>query len=157
MASAPREVLGDLAATAFVESSPLFRSLDPEARRDLVELAQLVDVPAGEAVSAEGEESFLLILEGSASARVGGVEIAHLGRGATFGEGRVLRVGRPMSLVASTDATVVSFPAPMVAALAERFPKMRKLIEVVQAGREKEAAARLPARPGGRDDAPAGR
>ena len=36
MASAPREVLGDLAATAFVESSPLFRSLDPEALRDLV-------------------------------------------------------------------------------------------------------------------------
>ncbi len=144
MASAPREVVGDLAATAFVESCPLFRSLDAEARRDLLELAQLVDFAAGEAVSADGDESFLLILEGSASVQAGGVEIAHLGRGATFGEGRVLGAGRPLSLVAFTDTTVVSFPAPMIAALAERFPKMKKLVEAVQAGREKEAAAKLP-------------
>ncbi len=148
MASAPREVVGDLAAIAFVESSPLFRSLDPEARRDLLELAQLVAFGAGEAASPEGDESFLLILDGSASVQAGGVEIAHLGRGATFGEGRVLGAGRPMSLVAFTDATVVSFPASMIAALAERFPTMRKLIEAVQAGREKEAAAKLVS-PGG--------
>jgi len=144
MASAPREVLGDLAVTAFVESSPLFRSLDPEARRDLLQLAQLADAAAGELISAEGDESFLLVLEGTASARVSGVEVAHLGRGATFGEGRVLGAGRPVSLVAVTDATVVSFPAPMIAALAERFPKMKKLLEAVYAGKEKEAAAKLP-------------
>jgi len=144
MASAPREVLGDLAATAFVESSPLFRSLDPEARRDLLQLATVVDHAAGELVSAEGDETFLLVLEGSASVQASGVEIAHLGRGATFGEGRVLGARRPLSLLAFTDATVVSFPAPMIAALAERFPRMRKLLEVVQAGREKEVAARLP-------------
>ncbi len=144
MASAPREVVGDLAATAFVESNPLFRSLDPEARRDLLELARLVDLAAGEVVSAEDDEAFLLILEGSASAQVAGIQIAHLGRGATFGEGRVLGTGRPASLVAISDSTVVSFPAPMIAALAERFPKMKKLIEAVQAGREKEAAAKVP-------------
>lgn len=144
MASAPREVLGDLAATAFVESSPLFRSLDPEARRDLLQLAQLVDLAAGELVSAEGEETFLLVLDGTASARWGGVEVARLGRGATFGEGRVLGTGRPASLVAFTNTTVVSFPAPMIAALGERFPKMKKLLEAVYAGKEKEAAAKLP-------------
>ena len=143
MASAPREVLGDLAATAFVESSPLFRSLDPEARRDLLQLSTLVDHAAGELVSGEGDETFLLVLEGSASVEARGVEIARLGRGATFGEGRVLGARRSLSLVAKTEATVVSFPAPMIAALAERFPKLRKLLEVVQAGREKEAAARL--------------
>ncbi len=144
MASAPREVLGDLAATAFVESSPLFRSLDPEARRDLLQLAQLVDAAAGEVISAEGEETFLLLLDGTAAWSVGGVEVAHLGRGATFGESRVLGAGRPASLAAVTEATVVSFPAPMIAALAERYPKMRKLIEAVHAGKEKEAAAKLP-------------
>lgn len=144
MASAPREVLGDLAATAFIESNPLFRSLDPEARRDLLQLAQLVDAAAGEVVSAEGDETFLLLLDGSASARSAGVEIAHLGRGATFGEGRVLGGGRPLSLVAATDATAVVFPAPMVGALAERFPKMKKLLEVVHTAREKDAAAKAP-------------
>lgn len=144
MASAPREVLGDLAATAFVESNPLFRSLEPEARRDLLQLAQLIDCVAGEVVSGYGDESFLLLLDGSASAQAAGVEIAHLGRGATFGEGRVLGGGRPLVLVAATDLTAVVFPAPMVAALAERAPKMKKLLEVVQAAREKEAAARSP-------------
>ncbi len=144
MASAPRAVLGDLAATAFVESSPLFRSLDPEARRDLLQLAQLAEVAAGEVISPEGEETFLLLLEGTAAWRVGGVEVAHLGRGATFGESRVLGAARPASLVAFTDATVVSFPAPMIAALAERYPKMKKLLEAVYAGKEKEAAAKLP-------------
>lgn len=145
MASAPREVLGDLAATAFIESNPLFRSLDPEARRDLLQLAQLVDFAAGEVVSDSGDETFVLLLDGSASAQAGGVEIAHLGRGATFGEGRVVGAGRPLALVAATDATAVVFPAPMIAALGERFPKMKKLLEVVQAAREKEAAAKAPA------------
>src|SRR5512142_2899892 len=145
MASAPREVIGDLAATAFVESNPLFRSLDPEARRDLLQLAQRVDYAAGEVVSGYEDESFLLLLDGSASAQVAGVEIAHLGRGATFGEGRVLGAGRPLALVAATDATAVLFPAPMIAALGERFPKLKKLLEVVQAAREKEAAAKAPA------------
>ncbi len=145
MASAPREVLGDLAATAFVESSPLFRSLEPEARRDLLQLAQRVDYAAGELVSGEGDESFLLLLDGGASAQASGVEIAHLGRGATFGEGRVLGMGRPLTLVAATDVAVVVFPAPMIAALGERFPKMKKLLEVVGAAREKEAASKAPA------------
>lgn len=144
MASAPREVIGDLAATAFVEASPLFRSLDAEARRDLLQLAQRVDAAAGEPVSGEADETFLLVLDGGASAQVGGVEIAHLGRGATFGEGRVLGAGRPLALVAATDVSVVTFPAPMIAALAERFPKMKKLLEIVQAAREKEAAAKAP-------------
>jgi signal-transduction protein with cAMP-binding, CBS, and nucleotidyltransferase domain len=140
---ATREVLGDLAVTAFVEASPLFRSLDPEVRRDLLQLAQVADLAAGELVSGEAEETFLLVVEGGCSAQAGGVEIAHLGRGGTFGEGRVLG-GRPLSLVAATDATVVVFPAPMVAALAERFPKMKKLLEVVHAAREKDAASRQP-------------
>jgi len=142
MASAPRQVLGDLAATAFVESSPLFRSLDPEARRDLLQLAQLQDCAADETISGEADETFVLVLEGSAAARSGGVEIAHLGRGATFGEGRVLGGGSRLSLVAFTDVTAVVFPAPMIAALAERFPKMKKLIEVVQTAREKEVTAK---------------
>jgi signal-transduction protein with cAMP-binding, CBS, and nucleotidyltransferase domain len=142
MASAPREVLGDLAVTAFVESNPLFRSLDPEARRDLLQLAQLVDYAAGELVSGVDDESFVLLLDGTAAVQAGAVELVHLGRGATFGEGRVLGVGRPLALVAVTDATAVVFPAPMIAALAERFPKLKKLLEVIAAAREKEAAAR---------------
>ena len=124
------------------QRDPLFRSLDPEARHDLLELAQLVDFTAGEQISGESDETFLLVLEGSASARAGEVEIAHLGRGATFGEGRVLGAGTRLTLVAAGEVTAVVFPASMIAALGERFPKLRRLVEVVQVAREKEASAR---------------
>ncbi len=147
MASAPREAWGDLATTAFIESSILFRTLDPDARRDLLQLAQLVTFAAGELASPEADDAFFLVLDGSAAVLVpgpdGAVEIAHLARGALFGEGRVLGTGRPAALAAISEVTVVVFPAPVVAAMAERFPKVKKLLEAVSAAREKEAASRL--------------
>jgi hypothetical protein len=44
--------------------------------------------------------------------------------------------------VALTEVAVVHFPAPMVAALAERFPKLGQLLQAVAAARRKELAAR---------------
>jgi CRP-like cAMP-binding protein len=147
MASAPREVFGDLATTAFVAASHLFKSLDDEARRDLLQLARLVAFSAGETVSAESDEGFWLLVEGSAAAMAAGpgapVEIAQLERGAFFGEGRVLGASRPAALVARTEVSAVAFPAPMIGVIAERFPKVKKLLEAVHAAREKDAAARL--------------
>jgi signal-transduction protein with cAMP-binding, CBS, and nucleotidyltransferase domain len=148
MTTAPREAWGDLAATAFVEASVLFRSLDPEARQDLLQLATLEEYEAGQLIAADaGDERVYLIRDGSAAVLLdrGGaaVEVARLERGAFFGEGRVL--GHPVAgaLVARTDVAVVTFPAPVLAALAERFPKVRTLLEAVKAAREKDAAHRL--------------
>jgi signal-transduction protein with cAMP-binding, CBS, and nucleotidyltransferase domain len=148
MSSPPREAWGDLAATAFVEANVLFRSLDGEARRDLLQLATLEDYEAGQLIAADaGDERVYLIRDGSAAVLLdrGGaaVEVAHLERGAFFGEGRVL--GSPVAgaLVARTDVSVVTFPAPVMTALAERFPKVRKLLEAVKAARQKDAAQRL--------------
>jgi signal-transduction protein with cAMP-binding, CBS, and nucleotidyltransferase domain len=147
MASAPREAWGDLATTAFVESSILFRSLDPEARRDLLQLAHVVDYAAGEPVSESADDGFLLVSDGAAAVLAEGgsgpVQIAQLERGALFGEGRVLGTGRASALAALTDLRVVVFPAAVIGAVAERFPKVKKLLEAVQAAREKEAAAKL--------------
>ncbi len=137
MASAPRQVWGDLATTALVESSHLFKSLDPDARRDLLQLATLLDVAPGEVVPApvDSGESFYLVRDGSAAVLVHGrdgpVEIARLERGAFFGEDRVLGGGRPASLAAVTDLTVVAFPAPVIGAIGARFPKVRQLQEAV--------------------------
>ncbi len=148
MTSTTREVWGDLAATAFVEANVLFRSLDPEARRDLLQLATQEEYEAGQLIAADAEdERVYLIKEGSAAVlldRAGAaVEVACLERGAFFGEGRVL--GSPVAgaLVARTDVSVVTFPAPVVGAMADRFPKVRKLLEAVKAAREKDAAQRL--------------
>ncbi len=147
MASEPREVFGDLATTAFVESSLLFRSLDPDARRDLVQLARLVAFAAGDVVSPEPDDGLYLLRDGAASVVVAGaggaVEVAILERGALFGEARVLGGGTPAALVARTDGAAVVLPAPIVAAVAARFPKVGKLLEALRAARERDLAAKL--------------
>jgi signal-transduction protein with cAMP-binding, CBS, and nucleotidyltransferase domain len=144
MATAPREVWGDLAATAFIEASHLFKSLDAEARHDLLQVATLVSFAPGEPISAAGNEGFYLLVAGTAAVRAPGAgeggEVAQLERGACFGEARVLGAGDPGVLVAAGDVTVVAFPAAVIAAISERFPKVRRLLEAVRAGREREAA-----------------
>jgi hypothetical protein len=146
MTSATREAWGDLATTAFVEASVLFKAFDPEARRDLLQLAHVVDSAAGELVSPEGDETFVLVREGTGAVvengAAGPVELYRIERGAVYGVGRVLGSPRPSSLVAVSDLTAVVFPAPVVAAMVERFPKARKLLEAVRAARLREAASR---------------
>jgi CRP/FNR family cyclic AMP-dependent transcriptional regulator len=147
MASAPREVWGDLATTAFVEASHLFKSLEPDALRDLMQLARVVSFAAGETISGASDDGFHLVVEGAASVFVGTpggpVEIARLERGAFFGEDRVLGGGRRASLVAASEATLVAFPGPVIAAMSERSPKLKKLLETVLAARERNAAQKV--------------
>jgi CRP-like cAMP-binding protein len=147
MASPAREVWGDLATSAFVEGSLLFKSLDAEARSDLLKLAQLVTWQAGEVVSAGGDESFLLVLDGVASVRAGTpggpAEVCHLERGGFHGAAALLGSPHSWSLAARTELSAVTFPLPMIAALLERYPKVKKLLEAVQGAREKEAAEKL--------------
>jgi CRP-like cAMP-binding protein len=148
MSSEPREAWGDLAVTAFVEANLLFRTLDAEARQDLMQVAHVEDFEAGELIAADAEdEKVYLIREGTAAVLLEkdgtAHEVALLEKGAFFGEGRVL--GNPVAgaLVARTDVSVVTFPAQVVAALAERFPKVHKLLETIKAVHLKNAAERL--------------
>jgi len=148
MASEPRAVWGDLAATAFVEANALFRSLDPEARRDLLQVAKVEDYEAGELIAADAEdERVYLVREGTATVLLdrGGtaIEVAVLERNAFFGEGRVLGNAVPGALVARTEVSLVTFPASVIQAMAERYPRVHKLLEAVQAARLKDAAAKL--------------
>ena len=54
----------------------------------------------------------------------------------------MLGAGRAAALSALTEVTVVAFPAPVIGAIGERFPKVRKLLEAVLAAREREASDR---------------
>jgi CRP-like cAMP-binding protein len=148
MASASSEAYGDIATTAFVESSILFKSLDPDARQDLLRVGRLVSYAPGEVISQEGDDGFYLVRDGSAAvfaetATGSVVEIYRVERGAFFGVGRAIGSARPASLQALTEVTVVAFPAPVVGVMAERFPKVKKLLLAVQAARDREAASRL--------------
>src|SRR5438874_2214137 len=68
MPSEPKEVWGDLPTSAFVQSSHLFKSLDPEAMEDLLKLARAVRFAPAEVIVREGDkgEDFFLIQEGTA-------------------------------------------------------------------------------------------
>jgi len=145
-----REAWGDLAATAFVEANVLFKLMDDEARQDLLQLAHVEDFEAGELIAADGEDERLyLVRDGTAAVLLSrdgvAVEVGELERNAIFGEGRVLGGSRPGALVARTAVSVLTFPAPVVAAVAERFPKVRRMLEVVRAARLKDAAHKLEA------------
>jgi CRP-like cAMP-binding protein len=149
MASDPSEVWGDLATSAFVRSSHLFRSLDEEACQDLLKLSRVQTFDAGDVLVEQGSsgEDFFLVTDGSAaiSARRGEstVDLGHLERGGFFGEARLLGDGsHPATITALTEVAVVMLPASMVAALAARFPKLEQLLQAVKAARERELAAR---------------
>ena len=148
MPGARQGAYGDLATTAFVETSILFKALDPAARHDLLQVGEVVTFADGEVFAGEDDDGFYIVRDGSAvvlaEAPAGPVELYRLERGAFFGVGRALGT-RPAgrSLRALSEVTVVAFPAPVVGALAERFPKVKKLLLAVQAAREKEAASRL--------------
>ncbi|HYG69840.1 MAG TPA: hypothetical protein VD838_19345, partial [Anaeromyxobacteraceae bacterium] len=72
------------------------------------------------------------------------VDVAVAERGAIFGASRVLGAGGRWSLRARTGVSAVVVPAPVMAALAERFPKVRKLLEAVVAARQRDAAPGAP-------------
>jgi CRP-like cAMP-binding protein len=154
MSGTPHEAWGDLAVTAFVEANLLFRPLDGEARQDLMRVATVEEFEAGELIAADAEdEKVYLIREGTAAVLLqkdgAAREVALLERGAFFGEGRVLGNPVPGALVARTDVSVVTFPAQVVAALAERFPKVHKLLETIKTVHQKNAAKRLGGPPEG--------
>ncbi len=147
MTSAPREAWGDLATTAFVEAGVLFKAFEPDARRDLLQLARVVDFAQGEVVSQAADETFLLLLSGTGAVRANGtagpVLLYRLERGAYYGVGRVLGQPRQTWLTAESELSVVAFPAPVVAAMVERCPKAKKLLEAVRAARLREASSGL--------------
>jgi CRP-like cAMP-binding protein len=149
MASEPAEVWGDLATSAFVQSSLLFKSLEEDAREDLLRLATVQRFAPGEVVFHQGDstQELYLVRDGAASVLVaaGGDprEVTALERGAFFGEAQVL-TGQPhaATVVARTELAVVRFPAPVIAALAGRYPKLGRLLEAMATARRRDAAAK---------------
>ncbi len=150
MATEPRAVWGDLATSAFIGASLLFKTLDDATREDLLKLADVQGFAPGEVVVGRGDASddLFLVYDGAAVVTAerdakGPVEIGTLERGAYFGELVVLgeRV-RTATVTARSELAVIRFPAPMIAALAERFPRVRKLLDALREARRKDGGGR---------------
>jgi len=140
MPAEPREVWGDLPASAFIGASVLFKTLDDQTRADLVKLARLESFGPDEVVGPDGEGDLFLVREGKGVVTVlaegRSVEAATVERGAFFGA-MIAEPGSPEVVRALGRLEVIRFPGPMIAALAERFPRVGKLLEALRSARLK--------------------
>jgi len=100
------------------------------SRDELASLARLFDEverPAGTVLTHEGDagKEFYVIVDGIASASVGGQEVATLGPGGFFGEMSLLdRAPRAATVTAQTDLTLLVADAQSFSSLVDEAPSV---------------------------------
>ncbi|HUK66378.1 MAG TPA: cyclic nucleotide-binding domain-containing protein [Anaeromyxobacteraceae bacterium] len=140
MPGGPREVWGDLPTSAFIGASVLFRTLDDGTRADLLKLARVQSFAPGERVGGDGEDDLFLVRDGKALVNLQKEAVsATVERGGFFGA-MIAEPGCPEEVRAETPLEVIRFPGPMIAALAERFPRVGKLLEALREARVRGGA-----------------
>ena len=145
----PTDGSGD-SVDILIESSHLFKSLDEEGRRRVLESGELEAFSAGTVILSEGEpgDSFYLLKTGSVwvSTRRGGqdVRLATLARGALFGEVAVLS-GQPRTatVTAAEPVEAVRFDKAKIDEILAHYPKVRRLLEAVVLGRARDTIDKL--------------
>ena len=138
------------AIDVLIESSHLFKSLDEEGRRRVLESGQLETFAAGTVILREGAEgdAFYLLKGGTVwvSTRRGtqDVRLATLSRGAFFGEVAVLS-GRPRTatVTAAEPVEAIRFEKARIDEILAQYPKVRKLLEAVVLGRARDTIEKL--------------
>lgn len=137
--------------TEIVASSHLFKSLDDEGRRDLIESGYVVSYSPGEQILREGEvgSTMYLVMRGRVAVEAkrgerGSIHLAELGRGACVGEVSVLTGSpRTASVKALEDVQVVAFEKHRIARLLDAHPKVRALLDKMIEGRARDTVTKL--------------
>lgn len=148
---AEREALfADLAE--IIASSHLFKSLDDQGRRDLIESGYVLCFAPGEVLMRQGEEGdtrMYLIMKGtvvvetSAEPR-GSIHLAQLGRGACVGEVSALTGGpRTATVKAVDEVQAVTFEQHRMQRVIDAHPRVRKLLEAMIEGRARDTVEKL--------------
>lgn len=134
-----------------VGRSLLFRSVDADVRREIVDRGVLMLFHAGGVVleeGAEGAECYLIdrgIVEVTTRGPDGGlVVLATLQRGAVFGEVALLqRTRRTATVTALTEVVAVRFDRADIDEVLDRNPSARRLLQAMIAGRARDAAEKV--------------
>lgn len=134
-----------------VSGSFLFRSLDEDARRELVERGVVMVFPAGKAIlheGAPGTEFYLVdrgIVEVTTRTPAGAhVALSTLQRGAFFGEvAMITGMPRTATVTALTDASVVRFDKADIERVLDRDPGARRLLQTMVEGRAKDTFEKI--------------
>jgi CRP-like cAMP-binding protein len=120
---------------------PLFAQCDDKELRDVSSLMTQLDLPAGAALTREGEfgKEFFIVISGTATVTKKGVEVAEVGPGAYLGEISVIDGGRrTATIVAKTPMVVEVATHPEFAGLLQRAPEIAVRMLPVLAARIRE-------------------
>jgi CRP-like cAMP-binding protein len=115
-----------------LDQAPLFASLPEDAKRELAEAMNEVEVAAGKHLVDQGDTSYNLfvILDGKAEVYRDGRSVAELGPGDFFGEiGAVGETERSATVVAAKRLRVVTLSTRDVQKLRDRAPGVLEQLE----------------------------
>ncbi len=147
---AQKQLVDDMAALAFVQASPLFKSLEQAHLSLLLESARLEDWQREGFVLEEGQsdDGLYMILEGKVSVCKRQaellLELATLDRGGVFGEIAVLtRQPRSASVITRTSTRLIRFAGEAVRQVADVEPRFGRMLAGLMAGRSKDTERKL--------------
>jgi CRP-like cAMP-binding protein len=127
-----------------LEQVPLLSRCSRRERATVARFMETAELPAGTDLIVEGEagDALFVIIEGTATIRRNGVEVATVGEGAHFGELAILD-GEPRSatVVATTDVRVAVLGIRMFRTLLREIPDLAEQLMVGLAGELRRAQA----------------
>lgn len=136
-----------------VTHSHLFKSLDDEGRKDVLDSAFVRHFADGETILAQGHEpgddpEMYLVLDGKVRVETqtpsGKVHLAELGRGACIGEVSVLTGGaRTASVTAVGEVDVAAYAKHRIDRVLARYPKVKALLESVVESRARDTIEKI--------------
>jgi CRP-like cAMP-binding protein len=136
------DLLGNLAACAFVESNHLFKKVSREDLEPLYNEGSYVYYSPNDVIFKEGDpgKDLFVIVSGTVQVTTKGkkgvVELAHLTRGAFLGEvGILTEQPRTATVVALSDVEMIKLPGEKVREIMNKYPRVKKLMQTVMEGR----------------------
>ncbi len=148
-------IWGDLPASAFVESSHLFKSLSQDGRRFLISKGRLFKFDGRKVICNEGEKGdrFYLIKSGNVQVTTirdsdrKKIELATLGRGAVFGEVALLTgQKRTATITALNTVETIAFMEKDIQTILKTFPKVKLLLNALLKSRAQKTIEKTTAR-----------
>jgi ATP-binding cassette subfamily B protein len=143
-------VWGDMPASAFIQNSYLFRSLDEAGRRMLMMFGRIYSFEAGELLISEGDagDIFYIIKQGKVeifTIRINAVvPLNTLGKGGCIGEVAVLTNSkRTASVRAVEPVTAVGITREDINDLLKSYPKVREILNGLIKSRAKDTIDKL--------------
>lgn len=133
-----------------LENSLVFKNITPAGKKELLDLGQLLEFPAGYDLVQEGTEGdcFYVVLSGrvriTSMRDEKPIVLAELGRGAILGEVALLTgEHRTATITAMVPTSVVRFSEPQINDILSRYPKLKEILVRLLVHRAKDTIDKM--------------